>query len=188
MTKRFSTSSLALTIIFASIVSLQSCTKVAKSLDFHLKMQTGSINIIVPATNYTTGTATFGPTTAYYNVDSFIKAQTGTLLGIDNVTSVKVVSVTLTINDATTANNLANLQSCFAEFSSDKDTNPFQVNLPNIPDVTASTISIPVDTSAELKSYIGTTFTYSLSAKLRRPTTADMHCTIQYAFNVEVQG
>ena len=182
------TSAIAIAVIITSISVLQSCNKVADALRFDLKLHTGSVNIVIPASGVTAGTSTFGPTTVSYNVDSFIQAQTGTLLGVKNISSAKLASVTLTINDATPANNLANLQSVYAQFSSNTYPTPFVVSVPNIPDVYASSINIPVDTSAELKSYLGNQFIYSLTGQLRRATTQDMHCTVEYAFNIVVKG
>ncbi len=179
---------LTLSVLFATVSMFQSCTKVANNLHFNLKMQTGSLNMDIPPTTFVNGLITYGPTTSYYNVDSFIKAQTGTLLGVDNIKSVKIVSVRLNILNPSTANNVQNLESCYAKFSSDKYTTPYQVDMPFIPDTYATYIDMPVDTTAELKSYLGTNFTYSVSAKMRRPVTETLHCNVEYAFNVEVQG
>ena len=102
---------LILAVTFISFTVVSSCTKVGKNLYFTLSMQTGSANVTIPVTPLTSGTAVFGPTSNSYNVDSFIKAQTGTLLGVQNITSVKITSCVLMINNATKANNLQNLKS-----------------------------------------------------------------------------
>ncbi len=188
MRKKIITSTLAIAVIIAVISVSQSCTKVANKLHFNLKMKTGSVNITIPATVNMIGSNSFGPVTNTYNVDSFIKAQTGTLLGIDNITSVKIASVVIVDNDPTPANNFQNFQSGYLEFYSDKFTVPYQVNIANIKDTFTTSINVPVDTSAELKSYIGTQFNYTVHGTLRRATTADMHCTIQYAFNIVIEG
>ena len=145
-------------------------------------------SLTIPATPLTAGTATFGPATNTYNVDSFIKAQTGTLLGVENITSVKITSCELIINNATTTNNLQNFRSCSASFSSNTNATPYQINIPNINDVYATSINLPVDTTAELKSYLGNQFNYSVSGELRRATTIPLNCTLQFTFSVVVQG
>jgi hypothetical protein len=189
MTKRKITPVLAYAVLFAAVAGFQSCSKVADKLKFNLKMQTGSVHFIIPASNNTGGNIMYGPVTNSYNVDSFIKAQTATSLGISNITSVKIASCVLTVDDPDSTNkNLGNFESAYSDFYSDVYTTPFRVSINNIPDVNTTSINIPVDTSAELKSYIGTKFTYSLNAKQRRAVPKDMHCTVSYAFNLVIQG
>jgi len=189
MRKQYVTTALLFATISIAVISFQSCTKTAQALKYNLKMKTGSVHFIIPASTFTVGNNMYGPVSNSYNVDSFIKAQTGTLLGIDNISSVKVASCTLTLDDPdTTSKNFGNFESCYAEFYSDKYPSPFQVSDMNIPDADTRSINMSVDTSAELKSYIGTQYTYTLYGKLRRPAPKDMHCTLQYSFNIVVQG
>lgn len=177
-----------ISVIAIAVTALQSCTKVGKNLYFKLPMQTGSVSLTIPPTPMTVGTATFGPATNSYNVDSFIKAQTGTLLGVQNITSVKIVSCVLTVNNPDAANNLQNFQSGYADFSSNTNSTPYRINIPSIPDVFSTSINLPVDTSAELSSYLGNEFNYSVGGNMRRATTIPLNCTLQFTFNVIVQG
>ena len=179
---------LALAVSVASVATLQSCTKVAEKLHFNLKMQTRSVDFTIPVSSYTAGNTAIGPVTSSYNVDSFIKAQTGDVLGIKNIKSVKISSVKFNINNATTANNLQNLESAFASLTSDTYSEPFIVSKNNIPDSYAASTDLDVNTEAELKSYIGTQFSYILNAKLRKATTTPLYCTVVYTYDVEVEG
>ena len=65
----------AFVLISAFSVSINSCTKIAKTLSLDLPMQTGSVNIYIPATEDTINNLTFGPETSYFNVDSFAKTR-----------------------------------------------------------------------------------------------------------------
>lgn len=179
---------LVLAMSVASVSTFQSCTKVAEKLHFNLKMQTRSVNFTIPASSFTAGNTTVGPVTSSYNVDSFIKAQTGDVLGIKNIKSVKIASAKMNINNATAANNFQNLESVYASFTSDTYNEPFIVSADKIPDSYAASMDIPVNTEAELKSYIGTQFSYILNTKLRKATTEPLYCTIVYTYNVEVEG
>jgi hypothetical protein len=188
MTKRILSAIKLFTVICATTTLLQSCTKVAKNLHFNLAMQTGSVNITIPATPLTSGPATFGPASNTYNVDSFIKAQTGTLLGVQNITSAKLTSCVLIINNPDIKNNLQNFQSASAQFSSNTNSTPYIINVPFIPDSYGVMSDMPVDTAAELSSYLGNQFIYSVTGKLRKATTVPLNCTLQFTFSLVVQG
>jgi len=170
------------------VLSLQSCTKIASLLNFNLSMQTESVNFTIPVVTDTSGTFTIGPNTNSYNVDSFIRANTGNQLGEANITSVKLSSVSLVLNNATATSNFQDFQSCSAAFFSNTNTTPYQLSIPDNPDVYASVLSIPIDSSVELKTYLGNQFTYSFTGKLRRPTTVPLSCTVTFTFSVKVTG
>jgi hypothetical protein len=178
--------SLILVIAIGVIGALQSCTKGLSSLHFNLGMQTQTVTVTIPATS--SDTVAIGPVTTSYNVDSFIRAQTGNQLGISNINSVKLASVVLTLTNSTSANNFANFQSCTASFTSNTDATPYTLNISNNPDAASSTLSLPVNLNDELKNYIGTQFSYNLSGILRRPVTAPLTCTITFSYNLIVQG
>ena len=178
----------ALAVTCIALASLQSCTKLAKNLQYDLDMQTASVNIVLPPSTDTVGSAS-GTQTNHYNIDSFIKANTANVLGLSNITSVKIKSVTLTLNNATAAQNFANFRSCYGSVYSTGNTTPYVLTVANNPDVFASTLSLPVDTTADLRSYMnGNDFTYSLGGSLRRATTDSVRCTVQFAFKIHVQG
>jgi hypothetical protein len=179
---------LMMTAVFGTIIGLSSCGKIANLLNFKLTMQTDTVNVTIPVTSNTNGIITVGPTVSAYNVDSFIRANTGNQLGISNITSVKLNSVTFKLNNANSSNNFANFQSVSASFSSNTNSTPYTINIADNPDTYATTISLPVDTTVDLKTYLGNQFTYSISGQLRRPTTVPLNCTITFNFNVSVQG
>ena len=171
------------------ISSLQSCTKLAKNLQYDLSMQMGTVQVTVPVTN-DTAIAVSASQANYYNVDSFIKANTANVLGIANITSVKITSCTISIDSPVNneLNNFANFRSVTASVYSNSNTTPFTLSIPNNPDVMSSTLTLPVD-STELKGYMtGTTFTYSVTGKLRRPVTTPVHCTVHFTYSMHVQG
>jgi len=190
MIKKYLSISITIAVTFA-LLSLQSCGKLASLLTFNnLKLQPGSVTVTIPATSDTAAVLTLGSATNNYNVDSFIKATTGSTLGISNITSVKLSSCTITITSGeNTTNNFANFSSCDASFYSNNDNTPYEISIPSNPDVYSTTLTMPVDTTVELKNYLsGSTFTYSLSGKLRRATTVPLTCTISYSFTMNVQG
>ena len=179
---------LAVFLVAGLMSSLQSCTKGLQNLHFNLGMQTQTVTVTIPVT--TSDTVAIGPISTTYNVDSFIKASTGNQLGINNIYSVKLSSVVLTLPSITSASpvSFANFQSCTASFSSNTNSTPYSINITNNPDSYSNTLNLPVNSNDELKSYIGTNFTYNLFGILRRPVTTPVSCTITFTYSLVVQG
>ncbi len=151
-------------------------------------MQTTSVNFTIPVSADTSGTITVGPVTTSFNVDSFIKANTSNQLGASNTTSVKLTSVYLVLNNATSASNFQDFASCSGSFYSNTDNTPYTISIPDNPDTYSSTLSLPVDGSVELKSYIGDQFTYSVTGRLRHPVPTPLNCTMTVTYSVAVKG
>ncbi len=179
----------AVAFTFATMVILNSCSKLTNNLQYDLDMQTASIDVIIPAYG-DTSISVFGSQTVDFNIDSFIKANTANLMGVSNITSAKIKSCALKLTDPTPAANFANFKSCSGSFYTNGDTTPFGITITNNPDKYAETLLLPVDTTAELKGYLsnGNKFTYSLGGKLRRATAAPVHCTATFTFAVHVKG
>jgi len=174
--------------IVVAVFSLQSCTKIGTMLQYDIPMQSGSVTITIPPTSNTAASLN-GSGSNSINIDSIIKANTAGLLGVNNITSVKLTSATMNLQNADANNNFANFQSCFASFTSNSDGSPYQLSITNNPDAFASSLSLPVDTTAELKNYItGSSFTYTAGGQLRAATTQSLTCNITFTFNIHVQG
>jgi hypothetical protein len=172
----------------ACSIALSSCTGIAKKLHFDLSMVPVTVTVNIPAYADSNGSITVGPTSSSYNVDSFIAAQTGGSLSASNIQSVKVKSITLTLNNPTAESNFQDLKSCSISFYSNSNSNPIQATIPDNPDVYAASLSFPVDPNADLKSYLGNTFTYTISGALRHPIKTPLSCVITYSFDLVVQG
>ena len=170
-------------------MTFQSCTKIANQLQYNLDMHSGSVTVMIPPSSNTSTESTIGAGMNNINVDSFVKAHTAGLLGAANILSVKLTSCTMTLDKGNTANSFANLQSCNASFSSNAEVSPYKVSIASNPDVYSTSISLPVDTTTELKGYmLGSQYNYSLGGRLRRATTDSMKCTINFQFRLRVQG
>lgn len=179
----------AIAVTLSTIFLFQSCTKIGSLLNFNLSMQTETVNVTIPVTTDTSGNITVGPTVTTFNVDSFVRAQTGNQLGASNINSVKLNTVVFSLNNAgITNNNFSAFQSVAASFTSNTNSTPYTISIPNNPDVYATVLNMPVDTTVELKSYIGNTFNYTVTGKLRHPTTIPLQCTIAVTFSVNVRG
>jgi hypothetical protein len=168
--------------------ALQSCSKLAQIMNYDLAMQSSSVTVSIPPESVKGITETFGTGTANYNVDSFIRASTLGTLGIANIASVKLLSCVLTLQNATPGNNFDNLASVSASFTTG-DVAPYEIGITDNPAIYSTTLTIPVDSTAELKSYLtGSQFTYTLKGMLRKAVTDTMKCTIQFTYSIKVQG
>jgi hypothetical protein len=181
----------ALSITALSVVFLgfNSCSKLKSLLQFDLNMQTASFQIsIPPATTSDSIPAT--TVTILFNVDSFVKAGTSNQLDISNLTVAKINSCILTLSNPDSANNFANLQTTTLQFYTDSMSTPYTIgNINNNPDKYSTSLTMPVDTSANLSTYLhATKFVYSIAGKLRRSTTDTLKCSVQTTFTLHVQG
>ncbi len=166
---------------------LQSCNKIASLVQYDLSMQTASTEIVLPPSALTVGSAS-GSQVVNYNIDSFIKANTANVLGINNITSAKLTSCKLTLLNATTTNNFANFSAASGSFYSNTNTTPYSLSLTN-PDTYSTVLDMPVDPNVELKGYLtGSNFTYTVGGTLRRATTDSIRCKIEVTYSVHVQG
>jgi len=176
-----------LALFCIGLISLQSCTKLAKNLQYDLDLNMAPVQFTLPATD--AGNNLSVSETSYYNVDSFIKANTANVLGINNISSAHIISCVITLDGADTANNFANFQSFSGSIYSNNNTTPFSLSIPSNLDQYATTLTVPVDSTTDLQSYLhGTTFTYTASGALRRNTTHNLTCNMQLTYKVHVQG
>ncbi len=177
----------AFALILALFVSVNSCTKIAKTLSLDLPMQTGSINIHIPATEDTINYLVFGPETSYFNVDSFVRSSTGEQFNGKSISKVTITECKLTVLNPTPANNIANFQNCSASLFSDVKEEPFTISLIDNPDLYANSLNIPIQ-NTDLSAYIGKYYSYYISGRLRKPITTPLECTLTYTYNVSVKG
>jgi hypothetical protein len=185
MRKNSAKIALAITTMSIMLTAL-ACSKIANLLTFNLSMQTESFNITIPVTT-DTGSMSVSATTSY-NVDSFIKASTAGQLGASNIKSVKLSSVVLTLNNANAGNNFQNFSAVDLAFSSNANSNPYTISVASNPDNYSSALSIPIDSTVDLSTYLGNEFSYSVSGKLRKATTQELNCAVTVTFSLTVKG
>jgi len=146
----------------------------------------------IPVVSSTTDTSAIGSGTYSYNLDSLIKAQTSNQLVLNNISHFYLTSCTLTILNPDSTNNFANFQSASGTLSSSADATPANIGtITNNPDTYAATLSVPVNTTTDLKNYVSpsgtTTFNYMLSGKARRVTTKILHATVHIEYSIGVK-
>ena len=174
-------------LAISTALQFQSCDKIKDSVkptdDFDF---TGAgADITIPATNDTTAQGSIGQVTLNYDLDSMIKAKSKGLLSYNDIETIKITSVTLTLTDGSKDNNFANFEYAGVEFNSDiymaasPNVDPYTVAyIEHNPDNYNTTLSPPVtDSGKDVKKYFGPKmqFDYYVVGKLRRPITTPLH-------------
>jgi hypothetical protein len=178
----------------AATLGFQSCDKIKEAIPSQdVSFDGASADIIIPPVSDTTAQGSIAETSFKYNLDSLIKAQTSGALGFSNIQSIKVNSISITLNDADQANNFANFS--YAGLSFNTDASNYDVYnlgyIANNPDAYSATLTPPVlDANQDLKKYFGanTTLRYLFVAKLRRKTTKALHGRAQVKYTITVKA
>jgi hypothetical protein len=172
------------------VLGSSSCNKIASVLQYDLSMQTASADVIIPPLSDTTLSVAMGSISSPSNTDSFVKANTGGVLGVSNIGSAHIVSCSLTLQNPNTGNNFGNFQSASVAFFTNANTTPVTVaSIAANPATYATALDVPVNTTADLSSYLhGNQLTYSLTGKLHNATTDTLICRVQLKLNVHVHG
>jgi hypothetical protein len=174
--------SLGLVAVLALSTLLHSCDKVKDAISINIPTQTVTADFyITPQQVGTQQVATF----QYgINLDSLIKHE-NTSLGIGNIKSAKIKSVSLTLTNASGTDNFGAFSACEVGLSSSaKPDYTVIAGLTNNADANQTSLDIPVN-NVELKDYFSSTsFTYKLSATTRRATTTTLQGKATIKFDV----
>ena len=179
-------------VAVSATFTFQSCNKLKDAIPAQDVSFTEGGDITISPASDTTQQLALGQISLSYNLDSMIKAQTDQKLGFSNIQSVKIASIKLTLNDATTTNNFANFSQVSAAFNSDINGDIYTVtNIPSNPDSYSSELTPAVtDASQDIKKYFNSqmTFNYLMSGKLRRATTTTLHCHVEITYTISVKA
>ncbi len=180
--------------VFAAICCIMifnSCGKVANQLAQAITWQGIDVTVTIPAVPDTTYHSSMGTGTFVYNLDSFVKSKTGSILGMSNIDTFRFTTCTLTIQNPDAANNFANFQQAMAQFNT--STNPVTVNLGSIvnnPATYSATLSLPINNTSNLRSYLPTTgpvtINYTYAGKLRTATRVPLTVNLHVDYYIHV--
>jgi hypothetical protein len=178
-------------ICLTGIALSQSCNKLPIGKD--VSWTGADVTITVPIVPDTLSHSNVGGGSFKYNLDSMIKAQTGSnTLGVSNISKVTLNSCQLTILNPDQSNNFANFESCYLNVSTSNNSTPVEAaSITNNPDQYAETLSLPVSNNIDLKSYLSSgnntvTVSYSLGGKLRRATNKMVNINIHASYTIHV--
>jgi len=174
--------SLGLAAVLALSTFLHSCDKVKDAISINIPTQTVTADFSIPAQQ----SGTQQSVTFQYgiNLDSIIKVQ-NTSLGLGNIKSAKIKSVSLALTNASGTDNFGAFSACEVGLSSSsKPDYTVIAGIASNPDNNQTTLDIPVN-NIELKDYFGSiSYTYKLSATARRATTTTLTGKATIKFDV----
>lgn len=178
-------------VFVLTIVSMSSCDKLKDKLFEAFTTGMTDVNVTIPIVSNTTAEGRIETIPVFINVDSIIKANTGGFFSLNSVSSVKVESADLTINNPDASNNLANFEYGVLLFNTlNPQTNdwniPMGVGRYDIKDSYATSSPFEVIQSVNLKDHLrGTKVVYFYGYKARRVTTKALNCTIKMKLKIE---
>ena len=178
--------------IVGCIYAFNSCSKLAQQLAQGITWTGVDETITVPIVNDTAMHTSIGTGSFSYNLDSLIKNKTNNALGLSNVDTFEFTSCTLTILGPDSNNNFQNFQLAQATFSTNANTTAATIGeVDNNPDTYSATLSLPVNNSVNMKSYLNpvgiTTFNYTLAGKMRKATTTALTVQAHVSYYIHVK-
>lgn len=163
---------------------LTSCNKIKDSLFPAFTVQLDEVTTTIPI--LLEGVESSTSSTVSFNLDSTIKANTSNVFGVDDLSSVKVKDLTVSLNNSDALNDLSNFESASIGFSSNTVSTPAIVANTTIPDKPAATINIPASGGPELKEYLkGNQLTYTVTTLARRTTTKPLQAAVSVTLSVK---
>ncbi len=179
-------------IFAASCFSFTSCNKVASVINaITVDWTTTDVDFTIPLVTDVTAQHSIGGGSYSYNLDSLIKAKSANQLALANIDEVHLTKCVVTLHNSDATNNIANFESASATFSTSNKTDVADIGSVSIPDVQASSIEIPVNSSVNLRPYVAasgtTTFNYNVNGKARRVTTHELTATVHVEYSIHVK-
>lgn len=177
----------SLALITAMSISLfSSCDKIKDAIKADINLNPQDMEFTIPIITQT-GATTISDVDVQMNIDSIIKAN-NVKLSSKNIKSVKLKSCTLTMLDGDMSNNFSALEAVSVKFKSNVKTDyTTLIDVTNNPDVEAYSLTVPINTTIDLKDYFNaTSFSYSIGGLARKTTTKEIKCkaTLKYSLNV----
>jgi hypothetical protein len=178
----------ALLTLFLTVLVIVSCSKGNEHLSRDLLSPLTPIPFDMPLN---TGTLTGKKLTEFnhpMNLDSLIKSSAGSSFGTADIESIKLTSMRLDVVNFDTVYNFRLIDSLQIKLRNGTDTTAILAQVISNPDVNRETLILPLaDNQPELKTFINSgDFTYLLSGRMRRNTTASFKATLTAQYKITV--
>ncbi len=191
MKKHIILSALALTV---SATVFTSCSKIkdAVAVPATFTWSAMDVTLNVPVVTDLSSHDVMGSGTFSYNLDSFIKKQTGDVYGINNIDEFRFHSCTLTMLNPDADNNFGNFETAKASFYTNVNNTAATIGqIDNNPSSYAGVLSIPINNTSNMKSYIPSsgpiTIYYSLGGKMRKVTTKTLNVQVHIEYDIKTK-
>ena len=181
--KKYYTSSVILAVV--AVLGFTACSDLKDKIFQSFTTSATSVDFTINIVTSTTAQTEIGTLIQHVNIDSIIKAETGDAFSLDDISSINVEEVKITIKNPDVDNNFANFEDGSLLFHTNTDPTPVQVASGVNPDVFATEWLMPVDNSINLKNHLkGTEIGYVLKGKARRVTTKPLDCVMAIKFKI----
>lgn len=173
-----------ITAIFLFSLSILSCDKIKDLVSIDFNYTYSDLIFTIPAVD--SGEVTV-LSSMYFNADSMIKAQ-NSQLSVNNLKALYVKSCILNIESSSVGQDFSAIESCQLSVYTSTATTPVLIaDLPNNPNTTSTTLTIPVNSTQDLSSLVknNTTLNYKISIKTRKKVTAETKCKGTIQFNIK---
>lgn len=173
-------------LIIATV--LLSCNNIKESIERDLFITpAGGISFTIPKISSTeSGTILGDLNVKNFNLDSLINKESSRF-GLKNVKNIRIKEFNLELLDTNSLNNIQNIENIIVKIKASGQTDQ-SIATVNPPNTKAAKLTIPITSgNADVRSFLtSSSFTYSLSAKLRTPTTKELkaRATVTYAIRV----
>ena len=174
------------TLLLVAIIAMaSSCKKVEETTDQNITITSDAISTnIDPVSNITTN-ATLGTFTLPIDLGAKIQEK-ASLLGLKNLKSVKIQSVTIELLNGTPGNDFGNLESVEVEISADNQAAQFAARIANNT-TTGNKLVVPANGNVELKTLVtGVNVSYRLKGKLRQAITKVLNAKVSAKYTLVV--
>lgn len=178
-------------VFVLTLISMSSCDKLKDKLFEAFTTGMTDVNVTIPIVTNTAGEGKLETLPIFINIDSIIKANTGGFFSLNSISTVKVESADLIINNPDASNNLANFEYGVLAFNTfnpqTSDWNiPMAVGRYDIKDSYATSFPFELIQNVNLKEHLrGTKVVYLYAYKARRVTTKALNCTIKMKLKIE---
>ncbi len=178
-------------VLMCYCMAISSCSKVKDALSQSFTWTPNDDTLYVPPIADTLLYTSMGSVTVTYDLDSIVKSKTSNALGLKNIESFKIKSVTLTMLNPDSANNFANFEKVKVSFFTATSTTPVVIcEVDNNPSTYATVLNIPIANPVDLKSYLPSSGTVTMSCmfsgKLRHATTKT--CSYHFHRDTDAKG
>ena len=179
--------SLVVSVFFTMTLLLSSCKKIVTAIFPGIDARVPDITLTVPPILFVPpNEMSLGNYSAYFNLDSIVRAKTNGAFNANDISSVKVKTITITLLNNDNFNNLSNFEYARLGLTSNTMGDEINVVTINFPDTESSTITVSPDNSPEIRPYLsGNQLNYSIYGKLRRATTKPLTMVVSVTVRID---
>ncbi|WP_207496481.1 hypothetical protein [Aridibaculum aurantiacum] len=174
-------------VLLTLVTLMSSCKKVVTAVFPGVDVQVPQVVITVPPLIMVPpNEVSLGTYSTSFNLDSIVRANTAGVFNANDISSVRVKTITVAVQNSDNLNNLSNFEYARLTISSSSNSSEANIATINFPDVASSTQTATTDNSPDLRAYLnGNQLSYNVYGKLRKPTTKSLNVAVNITMRIE---